>query len=112
MASPNVVQFTPVTQLPNTCNAITQSELAQLLEMRRQREALDEQITEAEVSLRAALEAGAQVETGIFRAYLKVTERRSVAWKAVVERELGEDYATRVLAATKPDKFSALVVSA
>jgi hypothetical protein len=112
MASPNVIQFTPVTQVPNTCKAITQFELAHLLEMRRQREALDEQITEAEVSLRAALEAGAQVETGIFRAYLKVTERRSVAWKAVVERELGEDYATRVLAATKPDKFSALVVSA
>jgi hypothetical protein len=112
MASPNVIHFTPVTQVQNTYNGITQHELTHLLEMRRQREALDEQITEAEVSLRAALEAGAEVETGIFRAYLKVTERRSVAWKAVVERELGEDYATRVLAATKPDKFSALVVSA
>jgi predicted RNase H-related nuclease YkuK (DUF458 family) len=112
MATAKVACITSILQVPLICNAVTQSELAHLLEMRRQREALDEQITEAEVSLRAALEVGAAVEVGIFRAYLKVTERRSVAWKAVVERELGEDYATRVLAATKPDKFSALVVSA
>jgi len=52
------------------------------------------------------------VEDGLFRAFLKTTERRSVAWKSIVERELGEGYANRVLAATKPDKFTTLVVSA
>lgn len=91
---------------------ISQNELGHILEMRRQREALDEQIKESEISIRAALEAGATVEGGLFRAFLKTTERRSVAWKAIVERELGEGYANRVLAATKPDKFTTLVVSA
>ena len=38
-------------------------------------------------------------------------ERRSVAWKAVVERELGEDYARRVLAATKPETYVSLAVT-
>jgi hypothetical protein len=35
-----------------------------------------------------------------------------VSWKSVVERELGEDYAKRVLAATKPDTYTHLVVTA
>lgn len=91
---------------------ISQEELAHVLEIRRQREALDERLKEAETALRGALEAGVQVEPGIFHAHLKTVERRSVAWKAVVERELGQDYATRVLAATKPDTFTSLVIGA
>jgi hypothetical protein len=35
-----------------------------------------------------------------------------VSWKSVVERELGEDYAKRVPAATKPDTYTHLVVTA
>ena len=110
MASPQVT--TSVLQLPYTPHNICQSELAHVLELRRQREALDERIQEAEGAIRTALEAGANVQEGIFSAYLKTTERRSVSWKNVVERELGEDYAKRVLAATKPDTFISLVVAA
>lgn len=91
---------------------ITQFELGAVLSLRNRARQLEEQIAEAERSIRDRLESGSAVEDGIFRAYMKTTERRSVAWKAVVERELGEDYATRVLAATKPDKFSTLIVSA
>lgn len=92
--------------------SISQEELGHVLEMRRQRDALDEQLKEAESAVRGALEAGAQVEPGIFHARLKITERRSVAWKEVCARELGDAFTTRVLAATRPDTFVSLVVSA
>ncbi len=52
------------------------------------------------------------VESGLLRAFLKIIERRSVPWKQVVERKLGVDYAKRVLASTKPDRFTHLVVAA
>jgi hypothetical protein len=110
MASRNLITFAPTPVLHP--QHISQDELANILEMRQRREALDEQIQLAEHAVRAALEVGATVEGGLFRAFLKTTERRSVAWKAIVERELGEGYASRVLAATKPDKFTTLVVSA
>jgi hypothetical protein len=91
---------------------ICQAEVAHVLELRRQREALDERIKEAESVIRTALEGGASVQQGVFTAYLKTVERRSVQWKAVVERELGEDYARRVLSATRPDSFTSLVIGA
>ncbi len=43
---------------------------------------------------------------------MKTVERRSVPWKQVVERKLGVEYAKRVLAGTKPDCFTHLVVTA
>lgn len=73
---------------------------------------IEQQIAAAEESIEARLECGAAVETGLLKAFLKTTERRNVAWKSVVERELGEDYAKRVLAATKPDKYTNLIVTA
>jgi hypothetical protein len=91
---------------------ICQTDLSYILELRRQRDTIDEQIKESETAIRTALEVGAIVEPGIFQAYLKHTERRSVAWRVVVERELGEGYAARVLAATKTDKYCSLVISA
>jgi|SRR5882762_8098172 len=112
MSASKLTCITSTLQVLSVPHHICQAELAHILELRRQREAIDERIKEAEDSVRTALEVGAVVEDGIFRAYMKTTERRSVAWKSVVERELGEDYATRVLAATKPDRFSTLVVSA
>ena len=91
---------------------IPQQELARILELRREIDMLEADLKAAEQSVRDQLDCGASVESGLFQAYLKSTERRSVAWKSVVERELGEDYAKRVLAATKPDTFTTLVVSA
>jgi len=98
--------------LSYTPHYICQSELGHVLELRRQREALDECIKEAETAIRSALEVGASVQEGAFSAYLKTVERRSVAWKSIVERELGEEYARRVLSATRPDTFTTLVIGA
>lgn len=91
---------------------ITQDELCYILSMRQQIEAIEAKLEEAESRVRIALETGSEVQPGIFKAFLKTFERRNVAWKIVVERELGEDYAKRVLAATKPDSYTSLIVSA
>jgi hypothetical protein len=91
---------------------ICQAELAHVLELRRQRDAIDERLKEAEQAIRSAMEAGASVQPGILSARLKVTERRNVAWKVVCERELGEDYCRRVLAATRPASYTSLVIGA
>jgi hypothetical protein len=99
---------TVTTNIMNVC----QAELAHVLELRRQRDAIDERLTEAEQAIRSALEAGATVQPGILSARLKITQRRNVAWKVVCERELGEEYCRRVLAATHPDSYTSLIVGA
>src|SRR5580658_6162869 len=91
---------------------ITQDQLAQIITLRQQVETLQLELGEAQADVQSALETGASVEPGLSRASLKTTERRSVAWKGVCERELGEAYCARVLAATRPDTFTHLVVTA
>ncbi len=98
--------------IPHPPEQISQSKLAGIIELRRQIEALKSQLAEAEGEVKADLEVGACVEPGILKAVLKVTERRTVPWKQVVERELGEAYATRVLAATRPETYVTLMVMA
>ncbi len=109
MATQTVPQAVPFQQPTGT---ITQETLAYVLtlkgEIAERKKALEE--TEAEVQ--AALEDSVPVESGLLRAFLKIIERRSVPWKQVVERKLGVEYAKRVLAGTKPDKFTHLVVTA
>jgi hypothetical protein len=106
------IPFVVPTQPVPSIRSIPQQDLARILELRRDIETLEADLKSAEQSIHEQLEAGASVESGLFQAYLKTTERRSVSWKGVVERELGEDYARRVLAATKPDTFTHLVVEA
>jgi hypothetical protein len=103
---PQVVPFRKPTE------PIQQDRLAEILSLRQSIEQLEAELRAAEDAVRAVLEAGQEVEPGILRAYLKTVERRSVPWKQVCERELGEDYCKRVLGATKPDTFTNLVVSA
>lgn len=109
MATQSSITLVPIRK---STAAITQGELARILELHRDIERLEVALKSAEQAVRGQLEAGAAVESGLFRAYLKTSERRSVAWKAVVERECGADYAARVLAATKPDTTTQLVVTA
>ena len=99
-------------QTTHATPAILQADLAHIIELRRTLETVEADLEAAEQAIRAQLEAGAVVEGGLFRAFLKACERRNVSWKAVVERELGEDYSRRVLAATKPDRTVSLVVEA
>lgn len=101
-----------VCQFPTTPEPISQGLLAGLMALRRQREALDAQIQAAEADIRASLEAGADVEPGTFRAFLKQTERRNVAWREVVERLKGAGYCENVLAHTKPSVSVRLIVEA
>ena len=105
------LQF-PSQPSPNKVERITQDRLAEIITIRQQIETLEKQLGEAQTDVKAALEAGAEVEAGLFRASLKITERRNVAWKSIVERELGDAYAKRVLASTKPDKSTSLIVTA
>lgn len=106
------IPFVVSPQVSPRVEQITQDRLAEIITLRQQIEELEKQLGEAQTDVKFALESGAEVEPGLFRATLKVTERTSVSWKSVVERELGEDYAKRVLSSTKPDKYVHLVVTA
>ena len=115
MATPNVTRdVIPFVGHPQhhspQVEEITQLEIEMLRALEDRAQQLTEQIEAAKESVRTRLELGATVQRGPFFAYLKKMERRSVAWKAVVERELGVGCARRVLAATRPDKFSTLVI--
>lgn len=103
-----VVTITQVVPPPE----ISQTSLVLLLSLRRRMHDLEKEIETAETAFKEQLQAGAAVEPGTFRAYLKTTARRSVAWKAVCERKLGATYCRRVLAGTQPDTFTNLVVEA
>jgi hypothetical protein len=105
--TPHAIPFPVV----NSTNRISQVNLTHIIELRRQIGLLESSLTVAESEVKIALEAGTEVEVGLFRASLKVTKRRNVSWKNVVERELSEDYAARVLAATHPDSYASLEVS-
>ena len=106
------IPFVVSPQVSPKVEPITQDRLAEIIMLRQQIESLEKQLGEAQTDVKSALESGAEVEPGLFRAFLKITERTNVSWKSVVERELGEDYAKRVLSATKPDKYKNLVVTA
>jgi hypothetical protein len=106
------IPFVVSPQVSPQIQIVPQDKLALIISLRHEIEQLEAQLGEAHTEVKAALESGAEVEPGLFRASLKVTERTNVSWKSVVERELGGDYAKRVLAATKPDKYTHLVVTA
>jgi hypothetical protein len=91
---------------------ITQSTLSKVLLAKKRIAELEAEVKAGEEQILAALTEGASVQDGVLTAYIKSWERRSPSWKAVVERELGEQYAARVLAATKPDTYTKLVVEA
>jgi hypothetical protein len=97
-------------------NPITQTELALLLGMRGRLHQLQEQVEEAEQSIKTRLETGAFLEPGDHRAELKENFRRNVSWKDVVVRLAerlrmdGEAYCAKVLASTKPSRSVSLVI--
>ncbi len=109
MATQTVPQAVPFQQPTGT---ITQEKLAYILTVKGEIAERKKALEEAESDVQTALEDSVPVESGLLRAFLKIIERRSVPWKQVVERKLGVDYAKRVLASTKPDKFTHLVVTA
>ncbi len=109
MATATVPQAVPFQQPTGT---ITQEKLAYILTLKGEIAERKKELEQVETEVQAALEDSVPVESGLLRAFLKIIERRSVPWKQVVERKLGVDYAKRVLASTKPDRFTHLVVAA
>jgi hypothetical protein len=91
---------------------ISQETLCVVAEKKAAIARLEEELKAAETTVLEALKAGAAVAAGLLTARLKTWERRSPQWKAVVERELGAEYAARVLARTRPDSYTKLVVEA
>jgi len=87
-----------------------------LLSLRGRLSQLEEQVQEAEQSIKNRLEAGASLEPGDHRAELKENFRRNVAWKAVVIRLAerlrmnSEAYCAKVLSSTKPSRTVTLVI--
>lgn len=110
MATQTLPQVISFPQSVPAVQSVSQGNLAQILELRHRIESLEAELKAAESSVRAQIEAGAAVEPGLLNAFLKTTERRSVSWKFVCERELGEKYCNRVLAHTKPSETISLVV--
>ena len=109
MATQTVPQAVPFQQPTGT---ITQEKLAHILTLKGEIAERKKALEEAEAEVQAELERNVPVEPGLLKAFLRVVERSSIAWKQVVERELGEEYAARVLASTKTDRFTHLVVTA
>jgi len=118
MATQTVSQHSPVVQFPQPLPAaeISQQELVDLIEARNVLAQLKQNVENLESGIKARLEAGAAVQTGVHVAELKEGSRRNVGWKEVVMRLAerlkmdGEAYCARVLAATKPTKTVSLEV--
>jgi hypothetical protein len=95
---------------------ITQTELALLLGMRCRLHQLQEQVEQAEASIKTRLETGAFLELGDHSAELKENFRRNISWKNVVIRLAerlrmdGEAYCAKVLNSTKPTRSISLIV--
>ena len=87
-----------------------------MLSLRGRLHQLEEQVEQAEQSIKARLETGGLVEPGDHRAELKENFRRNVSWKDVVIRLAerlrmnGEAYCAKVLNSTKPTRTVSLVV--
>ena len=91
---------------------ITQEALRIVAENKAAIARLEEELKVAETTVLEALKAGAAVTAGLLTVRLKTWERRNVGWKGIVIRERGKEYADRVLNATRPDRYEALVVEA
>jgi hypothetical protein len=63
-----------------------------------------------EAQLLADLQGGATVQPGILTARIHEYVRRNVAWKEIVLREQGVEYANRVLAGTKATTYTSAIV--
>jgi hypothetical protein len=96
--------------------AISQLELVTFLSLKGRLHQLEEQVEQAEQSIKMRLGKGALLEPGDHRAELKENFRRNVSWKDVVIRLAerlrmdGEAYCTKVLSSTKPSRTVSLVI--
>jgi hypothetical protein len=106
-----------VVQFP-TPQTVTQLELTALLSLRGRLHQIQQQVEQAESSIKTRLESGCVVEEGDHAAELKENLRRNVAWREVCERlgdrlfgnGKGEPYCEKVLSSTKPTRTVSLKI--
>ncbi len=89
---------------------VTQKKMARYATLANKIEKLKAEFYQLKNEMILDLDAGSTPEPGARTASITQVERRSVAWKDVVVRELGDSYAKRVLAGTKPTFFFKLLV--
>jgi hypothetical protein len=97
---------------------IKQSMLKRIAQSRAMVEKLERRLEADEASVLAAIKAGSPLAIGLFTAEIKVTERRTTAWKERASefvdevRGVGEGakWTARIIAATKPSVSEKLVV--
>jgi hypothetical protein len=89
---------------------VSQEELSEILRLRADIRNAEARLKEVESTVKTLLEGGAAIEAGDRSAELKTWERATVAWREVVERELGKGYAENVLKHTKPSVYTKLEV--
>jgi hypothetical protein len=112
-----VIAIDSASQAIPAVEPITQLELELFISLCNRLERLKEQVANEEATLRARLEAGADVQPGVHVASLKEGSRRNVAWKEVVMRLAEkldynpEAYCSNVLVHTKPTRTVSLVVN-
>ena len=122
MATSKVIPLIPRTQaqpLPKPPQEITQGDLSYILATRMEVDRLKANLAEAESSVKARLEAGAAIEQGVYRTWLKEHFRSSVSWREVAERLAerlygngrGSGYCEGVLKNTKPTRTVSLHVA-
>ena len=115
MANSNLTVFPNPAQAPLTIQTpqeITQSDLSYILATRLEIDRLKANLAEAEASVKTWLEAGAAVEHGVYRTWLKEHFRSAVAWREVAERLAnrlhgdgrGFGYCENVLSSTKSNR--------
>jgi len=95
---------------------VTQLELGALCSLRARLHQIEEQVEQAEQSIKGRLEKGGIVEPGDHRAELREQFRRNVSWKDVTIRLAerlrmdGEAYCSKVLNSTKPTRSVCLSI--
>ncbi len=121
MANSNLTVFPTPVQAPQTVQTpqeVSQGDLSYILATRMEVERLKALLTEAEASVKSRLEAGAAVEHGVYRTWLKEHFRSSVSWREVAERLAnrlygdgrGFGYCENVLSSTKSNRTLSLNV--
>lgn len=99
---------------------ISQKTLSAIIRKRQKISALENELQTMEQGVEQALKDGATCSGGMFVAFLKEHSRRNVAWRQVCERKVDElkgdgegvKFCEHVLAATRPDTYTKLVVEA
>ncbi len=122
MATSKITPF-PTSQqvqpLPKPPQEVTQGDLSYILATRMEVDRLKGLLAEAEQSVKSRLEAGAAIEHGVYRTWLKEHLRRAVAWREVADRLAerlygngrGSAYCENVLQNTKPTRTVSLHVA-